>query len=437
MEGINQLVKFAGVSKWPLAVAGAFVMVLMLGFYVSVDGAERSGSERKYSGSALEENQALVESRLSKIDELVASAGEQAEEAEETPRVQPADSGLSEAESYEAYLKLVNEDRVPLRDAPAEEEAEPEPAAEEVQPARPAARSAAAGMSREEFDKILGAPTRVSLGGQQSAAATAAAAGRHASERHGAGREGSSAAGGHSGGHGSFLPVSASSREAGSHGGYQNLSEYSVLKNDDFELKNRAVALKNPYCVRQGSVIPAVLLSGINSELPGMISAQVTRDVLDSPTGTHVLIPSGTRIVGQYGSNAKYGQERLFLAFNRLIFPNGASLNLGAMPGQSSDGYSGFDADVDNHFWKLISGAVLLAAVSTAVSVSDSPTYDSDGRITVRSAASEALSNNLGSVLSKMIERNLNLAPTLSVEPGYVFSIAVSKDIYFDAPYES
>lgn len=434
MEGINQLVKFGGLSKWPLAVSAAFVLVLLAGFYISVDVSEQRPREnRSYSGSALEENLALVESRLDKIDEIAAAAlaEEESEEAEEEALPAPAASGLSEVENYEAYLKLTSKDRVPLHEEPPEEP-EREEVFEQVpveSAPRAATKNTSFGMSREAFDKILGAPTRVNLDGGQN---SFAAGGQKSAPRDSGSRGGK----GHSGEHGSsILPLSASSRESDSHGSYQNLAEYSVLKNDEFELKNRVAALKNPYCVRQGSVIPAVLLSGINSELPGMISAQVTCNVLDSPTGNHVLIPSGTRIVGQYGSNAKYGQERLFLAFNRLIFPNGDSLNLGAMPGQSSDGYSGFDADVDNHFFKLLSGAFLLAAVSTAVSVSDSPTYDSDGRITVRSAASEALSSNLGSVLSKMIERNLNLAPTLSVEPGYVFTIAVSKDIYFDAPY--
>ncbi len=218
----------------------------------------------------------------------------------------------------------------------------------------------------------------------------------------------------------------------------RTMNDYQVFnQGGNYELSSKVNALKSPWCLRQGSVIPAMLTSAINSDLPGLVTAQTTVDVLDSITGTEILIPKGTRITGEYGASPGYGEERVFIGFQRLLFPDGSSLDLGSMPGQSEDGKAGFDADVKSHFMKVIGSALLLSAVSAGVSVSQSRHYDANGREKYGEALNSAATSSLGSVLSQVIEKNLSLSPTLNVKPGYSFSVAVAKDIYFNAPWGS
>lgn len=213
------------------------------------------------------------------------------------------------------------------------------------------------------------------------------------------------------------------------------LNDYAYLKNDDFKLKHQVESVANPFVIKQGSVIPAVLLTGINSDLPGQVTAQVTNDVLDSPFGNTILIPKGSKLIGQYGSGPKFGQSRILMGFNRIIFPDGKSLNLEAMPGTGPDGYSGFKADVNNHWLKLISYSVFLGGITTAVTLSTDAAYDSDGKITPQSALSQSMGEILGRTMSQVIERNLSLSPTLTVKPGFRFNVAVTKDIEFSGEY--
>lgn len=213
------------------------------------------------------------------------------------------------------------------------------------------------------------------------------------------------------------------------------LNDYAYLQNNDFKLNHNVESVTNPFVIKQGSVIPAVLLTGINSDLPGQVSAQVTNDVLDSPFGNSILIPKGSKLIGQYGSGPGFGQTRIMMGFNRLIFPDGKSLNLEAMPGTGSDGYSGFKADVNNHWLKLISYSVFLGGITTAVTLSTDAAYDSEGKITPQAALSQSMGEILGRTMSQVIERNLSLSPTLTVKPGFRFNVAVTKDIEFSGEY--
>ena len=213
------------------------------------------------------------------------------------------------------------------------------------------------------------------------------------------------------------------------------LNDYAYLQNNDFKLNHNVESVTNPFVIKQGSVIPAVLLTGINSDLPGQVSAQVTNDVLDSPFGNSILIPKGSKLIGQYGSGPGFGQTRIMMGFNRLIFPDGKSLNLEAMPGTGSDGYSGFKADVNNHWLKLISYSVFLGGITTAITLSTDAAYDSEGKITPQAALSQSMGEILGRTMSQVIERNLSLSPTLTVKPGFRFNVAVTKDIEFSGEY--
>ena len=188
--------------------------------------------------------------------------------------------------------------------------------------------------------------------------------------------------------------------------------------------------------VRDGAALLIPAVGGIgNSDLPGLVTAQVVEDVYDSVTGNYLLVPKGARLIGQYGSSPRLGQERLMLAFNRVIFPDGATLTLGAMPGASQDGFSGFEADVDNHLFRLITQAVLLGGISASVTISQDDDEGNDDSHDVGSAFSEALGMSLGTALTRVIENNMNISPTLTVDPGYSFNVVVAKDLRFKGPY--
>lgn len=217
----------------------------------------------------------------------------------------------------------------------------------------------------------------------------------------------------------------------------QTLRAYQGLANPDTTLSTYVEPVLSPFLLRQGVVIPCVLLTGINSDLPGFIQAQVTQDVYDSPLGQYLLIPQGSKIVGQYAASPKLGQNRLMLAFNRIIFPDGKAMSLGAMPGSSLDGYSGFDAEVDTHFWQLMGNAILLGGITAGISISVDEPRDDNGNLTFNGALSQGLGQSIGRVLTQVIERNLVVSPTLKVQPGLEFNVTLIQDIYFNGPYQA
>ena len=130
--------------------------------------------------------------------------------------------------------------------------------------------------------------------------------------------------------------------------------------------------VENPvrFQLRAGFVIPGVLLSGVNSEVPGTIIAQVAQDVYDNATGSDLLIPQGARLIGSYSSNVQYGQSRLFVVWQRIVFPDGRALDIGAEPGTDSAGYAGFKDRVDSHWVQIFGSAVLMSAISAGISYS-------------------------------------------------------------------
>lgn len=213
------------------------------------------------------------------------------------------------------------------------------------------------------------------------------------------------------------------------------LSAYSQLASghDSTTLPYTREAAPTDLILRQGTLIPCVLLSGINSDLPGQVQAQVTEDVFDTPTGRNLLIPRGSKIIGQYASGPLMGQQRLMLAFNRVLYPDGSALNLGSMPGAALDGMAGLNSEVDNHWGRLLGNAVLLGGVTAGISLAvDDKAYDDNGNLTLNGALSQGLGQSLGRVITSVIERNLNVAPTLTVAPGFVFNVTLTRDIRFD-----
>ena len=223
------------------------------------------------------------------------------------------------------------------------------------------------------------------------------------------------------------------SHEDSAHNNY-NLKRYENLAIHNTILENEVISPKTPYALMQGTLIQAVLLTGISSELPGQVTAMLTKDVYDSIKGRHLLLPRGSRLIGQYDSRLSVGAKRLFLGFTRIIFPNGDSLNLGVMPGQSTDGKAGFDAEVNNHYFQAILSCLMLSSISTAGDTIETHTYR-NGTETVVSRQGREFNSNLNNTLGNLLNNSLNLSPTLTIEPGYRFSIAMTKDIFFRNPY--
>lgn len=209
-------------------------------------------------------------------------------------------------------------------------------------------------------------------------------------------------------------------------------------RTDSWSLDSQVEAPASPYMIRAGFVLPAIMISGINSDLPGQVMAQVSQNVYDTATGRFLLIPQGTRLIGTYSSDVGYGQERVLMAWQRLIFPDGKTLDIHAMPGADSAGYSGFSDQVNNHWFRTISSAILMSGVIAAVDLSQDNTNSSDSSDRQRAgdALSEALGQTLGQVLGQIISKNLNVSPTLEIRPGYRFNVIAVKDMTLPSPYQ-
>ncbi len=186
--------------------------------------------------------------------------------------------------------------------------------------------------------------------------------------------------------------------------------------------------VENPvrYQLRAGFVIPAVLLSGVNSEVPGTIIAQVAQDVYDSATGADLLIPQGSRLIGSYSANVKYGQSRLFVVWQRIIFPDGRALDVGGEPGTDSAGYAGFKDQVDSHWLRIFGGAALMSAISAGVAYSQDRNQGNSNYYAPPSFSdeiSQAVGQQFGQAAAQLLQKNLDIAPTLKIRPGYRFSV--------------
>lgn len=218
-----------------------------------------------------------------------------------------------------------------------------------------------------------------------------------------------------------------------------DMSQFSGAGGDRWRLETEIQAPRSSYELRAGFVIPATLISGINSDLPGQIVAQVSQDVYDTATGKFKLVPQGSRLVGAYSSNVAYGQSRVLVAWQRIVFPDGKALDMGSMPGGDGAGYAGFDDQVDNHYARVFGSALLMSGVVAGATFSQSrnAVTGTVSAPTAGSALSEALGQQLGQATAQMISKNLNIAPTLQIRPGFRFNVIVVKDLTFSKPYAS
>ena len=185
----------------------------------------------------------------------------------------------------------------------------------------------------------------------------------------------------------------------------------------------------SPYVLQAGAVIPAALVTGLRSDLPGQVTAQVTQDIYDSPTGQTLLIPQGARLIGQYDAQVAFGQSRALLLWTRLVMPNGRSIVLERQPGADAQGYAGLEDQVDNHWGAMFKAA----ALSTLLSVgSEVGTSDSENNLAqaIRQGASQSFSQ----VGQQVVGRSLNVQPTLTIRPGFPVRVMVTRDLTLE-PY--
>ena len=188
----------------------------------------------------------------------------------------------------------------------------------------------------------------------------------------------------------------------------------------------RLMAPASANIVQAGSIIPAALITGIRSDLPGQITAQVTANVYDSPTGRILLIPQGSRLIGEYDSEVAAGQTRVLLAWDRLIMPDGRSIVLERQPGTDGAGFAGLQDRVNQHWGSLLKAA----AISTLLGVGAELGADSEDDLTraLRRGSQDAI-NQTG---QQIVRRQLNVSPTLTIRPGHPLRVVLTRDLVLE-----
>ena len=179
----------------------------------------------------------------------------------------------------------------------------------------------------------------------------------------------------------------------------------------------------SPYLLAAGSIIPGSLITGLNSDLPGLVTAQVTQNVFDSVTGQILLVPQGARLVGKYDSVVAFGQRRALVIWQRLMLPDGSSLRLDNFPATDAAGYAGLADKVDFHSWSLLKGV----AIATLLGVGSALTIDGESDLV--EAIRESTQQRVSRAGDQITSRNLDIQPTITVRPGTPVRLLVSRDL--------
>ena len=206
-------------------------------------------------------------------------------------------------------------------------------------------------------------------------------------------------------------------------------NEFLNEDNDSVYLEQELLDPRSDIELKAGTLIQASLLTAINSELPGQVIAQVTRNVWDTKDSEYVLIPQGTRLIGRYDSGISYGQNRVLVAWDRLIYPNGQSLRLEGMLGVDRAGQSGFRDKVNNHYLRTFGSVVLFSVVAASVAKVDDQDRNRNNIFSTESEFKIALGKQITQLSNKYLDRALNLSPTLTIRQGYVMNVLLDRDI--------
>jgi len=226
----------------------------------------------------------------------------------------------------------------------------------------------------------------------------------------------------------------------------QNVDQNGQTSKEDFfnqdikdlgYLPNQVVRQLSPYELKRGSIIPATMITGLNSDLPGRISAQVSQNIYDSATGYRLLIPQGAKLFGRYDSKVSFGQERVLVVWTDIIFPNGSTLQIAGMSGTDAEGYGGFKDKVDRHLWRTFGSAALVAIIGTGIDMSMPESSTLATQDTASDAARRNFAESFGRMAEQTISKNLNVQPTIRIRPGYKFNVLVDQDIIFPTAYRN
>jgi type IV secretion system protein VirB10 len=200
-------------------------------------------------------------------------------------------------------------------------------------------------------------------------------------------------------------------------------------------LQAQRTAAYSPFELTAGTVIPAALITAINSELEGVIVAQVRENVYDTKTGRYLLIPKGSRLTGVFRNNVQYGFGRVFVAWNRLIFPDTSSIDLDEMGGADQEGSAGLGGVVDNHNGKIIGAALLTSVLAAGLQLAQPQQQSLSINPSAGQVLSQAVGNQVVQVGTQIINKNLNIPPVVYVLKGYPFIVVVDRDIVLPGPY--
>jgi type IV secretion system protein VirB10 len=191
----------------------------------------------------------------------------------------------------------------------------------------------------------------------------------------------------------------------------------------------RLQSARSPYQLMAGTVIAAALITGLNSDLPGQVIAQVTGDIYDSVTGQTLLIPQGSRLLGKYDSIVAYGQSRVLLIWTRLLMPDGSSIVLDDLPATDTEGYAGLEDGIDYHTWRLLRGIMLstLLGVSSELATNSDEQTSGNGNIII--ALRQSGDNSANQAGQQIVSKDLAIQPTLTIRPGFPVQAIVNRDI--------
>ena len=200
----------------------------------------------------------------------------------------------------------------------------------------------------------------------------------------------------------------------------------STSDNSRFASAERLSPPPSPYVLQAGSVIPAALITGIRSDLPGQITAQVTENVYDSPTGRILLISQGSRLIGRYDSDVSAGDERVLLAWDRLILPGGRSILLDRQPGADAAGMAGLQDRTDHHWGDLFKASLISTLLGVGIELV------TDDRSRLVQALRYGTQDTVNQAGRTLVQHEVGLAPTITIRPGFALRVIVTRDLVLE-----
>lgn len=201
-------------------------------------------------------------------------------------------------------------------------------------------------------------------------------------------------------------------------------------------LQRERTAPLSPFEIKTGTVIPSVLISEVNSDLPGEIIAQVAQNVYDTSSGNHLLIPQGTKLYGHYDSQVSFGQGRLLVSWQRLIYPDASTLELEGMGGYDRAGNAGFKGKVNNHYGRIFGFALLTSIISAGYQISQPQQNSTLTPLSNQQIAAGAVGQQMADLGVEMARRNMQVQPTIKIRKGYRLHVMVNKDVVFPDTYQ-